>query len=739
MPDDVIKMSENATDVVLTPQNWFFAGKGSRCLTFKVPVYQRLFAWKEPQFERLLTDLDKHFCMKKQEASGKILPYYLGIITVVKKVVDDKTQYILVDGQQRLTVIAILASMLDENANLEISNFLDYEARPDDRKALQNIASNGKNWLADWKEWSPAEREKKLNEKLDEACVVSESMRMFVLYIAKERNKWEILWGKNIKSSLTLLISILPETYEKDVKLQNEYFEKMNSSGKQLEPHEILKVQLCHNEKEFDTWNAIEDFTKKFINSTETKNSNDDSICLIKAIDNSEYSLQQRETNLKKTSIEKWRPSLIDFPMFLLHVLKLILDETDKDSSQNGYHLPADSHKLLEAFGERKDKWDFLKKMKEYRMFLDEWIIHKEVVPENSTGVNDSDFDGDNTGFKYWGADTAETVFLTHGKSGKVSPDNEEVNKFKALKQIQMSLYALDGSNQPWLVEAFNCLKTQNEEEKALALYRCLLVYLIEKTSIFKIFLKNVPFPQNEKYNLKCWYTPLRYFLTNTNDWQDPWLTFQTCNHADFVCLDFFLWLLANSSEEKLNDEGKELKDGIFGKKIPEAITKFIPRANRSVEHFHPQTDSNSCHTGPKEDNASDSDKPGWGATISPDDKNSMSIKDIFGNLALISVNRNSEYSNFTVNEKSARIRKRCEQKSLESIKLWIMANKSGGQDNNWTPTLAREHANDMLNVIKWGLCVHEPIFQSCDPSYEIKAQAVEDDGKLTGIQDLTE
>ena len=57
--------------------------------------------------------------------------------------------------------------------------------------------------------------------------------------------------------------SLDPE-YELNIRLQNEYFEKMNSSGKQLEPHEILKVRICQNENEIEGHEA-DDQKCKFI------------------------------------------------------------------------------------------------------------------------------------------------------------------------------------------------------------------------------------------------------------------------------------------------------------------------------------------------------------------------------------------------------------------------------------------------------------------------------------------
>lgn len=680
-----IKMSETSKQQIhndvtsLTPQSWLF--EAETILKFQVPVYQRLFTWRDSQFNRLLYDLEEH-CKKLQSYDSY---YYLGIITVVKR----NEQYILVDGQQRLTVIAILASILEDNNHLShISTFLDYEARPDDGKSLQTIVQYGHNWLEDWKGKSQDEKEEELNN----ANIVNESMKKFVLHIDQNQKTWKKLW-EFIKTKLKLFISLLPPEYELNIRLQNEYFEKMNSSGKQLEPHEILKVRICQNENEIEIWNKIEDFTKIFQNISSIENTK--SVCLIKAIDDASV-LPEKKSNLRKSSLEKWYPSLIDFPIFLLHVFKISFDLITGDEN---YTLPYDSHKLLEEFEKLQnkcDKQEFITKiiiiMQEYRTFLDKWIIHKEVLAEKNID-NISDYSSDDTRFKYWNKHDTESVYFAKEEAfnnEENNKENDELSNYKIknitqkLKQIQMALYALEGSNQPWLIKAYYIIhkysKEKSEDEKIEYLFQNLLNYLIIKTSFIQNdFAQKIYWPDGIKYSI----------------------LYGKCKPADFVCLDYLLWLLVNSTENELDKSGRELKVKIFGNSpIPEAIIKFIPRANRSIEHFHPQTDTNSCHVGETEDGKDN--RPGWGATIEQD--NSKSYKDIFGNLALISTGRNSEYRNYSVNEKSARIQKQNIQQSIESIKLWLMTEECKGIDNNWTPLIAREHEEKMMEVVMWGI-----------------------------------
>ena len=623
----------------MTPEEWL-----KNNYKFKVPVYQRLFTWDTTQFERLLSDLQDW-----RDNKGTQEPYYLGIITVVEQ--DDKL--ILIDGQQRLTVITILMGLfkcflktdLDNNKN--INDYLDYEARPCDRKALETIWEKGSVWLDECK------NEYDLNKVMDENQIVSDSMRLFIKHIYKEKNKWGNVIKdndetKNLFSLLTLLVSKLPKSYEESLEKQNEYFEKMNSAGKQLEPHEILKVRICKDEKDFRNWNNVEDFTSQFVEQNEGATSSKYSISGIlegTRIDEKRIRIGERTISFLDekiwTSIEKWRPSLVSFPMFLLHVLKVI---------DIGFCIPRDSHTLLKCF-EKRNTSGFVSSMCEYRIFLDKWIIHKDIDAVQI--AEEEDLSKDISDFSYWNN-------KNQVKTVEVSADIKEATS-RNLKQIQMALYALGGQKQEWIVFAFRAYKKSQKileythHNIAEFLLAYLVRYLIRKADFEKSILLG-------------------------DEWPDKYLTYNSNNHAQFICLDYFLWLLANSS-----DKDKGLREEVFdGINKLESIKKFVPRPHKSVEHFHPQTDTYS--------------KPEIVAAWK--DK-----KDMFGNLALISSGRNSEYSNYSVEEKTARInRLENNDNELESIKLYLMKEACGGKDIEWNPQRAHDHAQEMLKVLKWGI-----------------------------------
>ena len=101
-------------------------------LCFNIPLYQRLFAWGESQVYGLLYDMKEHF-----GKTGKEEPYYLGMLSCIAR----GNEYDLIDGQQRFTVMTLLALVLrkyDERWNkfLDEGKRLHFVARPKDREYL---------------------------------------------------------------------------------------------------------------------------------------------------------------------------------------------------------------------------------------------------------------------------------------------------------------------------------------------------------------------------------------------------------------------------------------------------------------------------------------------------------------------------------------------------------------------------------------------------------------------------
>lgn len=74
---------------------------------FRIPLYQRPYAWQRDQAEELLDDLLGYV---GDEPVDQMNPYFLGNVVVIKE--DNKPDADVVDGQQRLTTLTILLSAI---------------------------------------------------------------------------------------------------------------------------------------------------------------------------------------------------------------------------------------------------------------------------------------------------------------------------------------------------------------------------------------------------------------------------------------------------------------------------------------------------------------------------------------------------------------------------------------------------------------------------------------------------
>ncbi|MCC5644538.1 DUF262 domain-containing HNH endonuclease family protein [Nostoc sp. CHAB 5824] len=88
----------------------------SNDFAFSIPAYQRPYAWTKDQASELLTDL-LSFLGDGSEAVTDANPYFLGSIVLIKS--EDAPEADVVDGQQRLTTLTILLSVLRSLANIE--------------------------------------------------------------------------------------------------------------------------------------------------------------------------------------------------------------------------------------------------------------------------------------------------------------------------------------------------------------------------------------------------------------------------------------------------------------------------------------------------------------------------------------------------------------------------------------------------------------------------------------------
>lgn len=93
----------------------------SNDFVFSIPAYQRPYAWTREQASELFTDL-LSFLGDGSESVTDANPYFLGSIVLIKS--EDAPESDVVDGQQRLTTLTILLSVLRSMVSLEITDYI---------------------------------------------------------------------------------------------------------------------------------------------------------------------------------------------------------------------------------------------------------------------------------------------------------------------------------------------------------------------------------------------------------------------------------------------------------------------------------------------------------------------------------------------------------------------------------------------------------------------------------------
>lgn len=96
---------------------------------FEIPNYQRPYAWKVEQALELISDIQDYIADENGNIED-LNPYFLGSIVLIK---NDKPEAKIIDGQQRLTTLTIIFSVLrtlihDEGIKVEITKYLGQES-----------------------------------------------------------------------------------------------------------------------------------------------------------------------------------------------------------------------------------------------------------------------------------------------------------------------------------------------------------------------------------------------------------------------------------------------------------------------------------------------------------------------------------------------------------------------------------------------------------------------------------
>jgi len=376
---------------------------------YVIPRYQRAYAWEDKEIVQLIDDIN-----------DSVGDYYIGSL-VVAKVKGREERYEVVDGQQRLTTLYLLLHYLVSHDGLvgEVGKTLSFDCRPNSNytlEHLQDLLSDEKLLVGDEDrlEQSILNGLKAIDQKFMAGAI---DVDAFV-----ERLKMVILYRIEVPEHTDL----------------NRYFEIMNTRGEQLEQHDILKAQLMgylsnRKEQEFFSrvWSACSDMTgyvqmhlakeereKIFGSGWNDEPSEDwddyeecldmeqggDHKVLIKSIIKPSFEVDVSDGKLEDDKTKIRFESIIGFPYFLLHVLRVFLSvESISMDEEKELGSLLDDKRLLNDFNEvishgrmggkriKDSRGEFARRfilfLLHSRFLFDQFIIKREYAGDDQEGV----------------------------------------------------------------------------------------------------------------------------------------------------------------------------------------------------------------------------------------------------------------------------------------------------------------------------------------------------------------
>lgn len=616
---------------------------------YVIPRYQRAYAWEDKEIVQLIDDIN--------DSTGD---YYIGSL-VVAKVKGKVETYEVVDGQQRLTTLYLLLHYLKSQVGA-VGKTLSFDCRPDSNYTLTHIEA----LLSD---------EKRLADDEDR---IEQSIRNGLKVI---RQKFETGDGIQKDDFLERLRRVILYRIEVPEHTDlNRYFEIMNTRGEQLEQHDILKAQLMSylsnpKEREFFSrvWSACSDMTGYvqmhfakaereeifgggwgYMPSDEWGDYKDcldmgqraDKEFSIKDIVKPNFRIETADGVQEGDKTPIRFDSIIGFPHFLLHVLRVFLRvENVSLSKGSGLGSLLDDKRLLADYKKviacgqmgakpiKENEASFTRKfilfLLRSRFLFDQFIIKREYAGDDQEGVwSLKELCTSGAGYKKK-AYYANTRLRYENEWEKTyAPRNKECLMIQSALRVSYTSPKV----MHWITELLVWLFDDESELPELSDRAERIAAEAVAEGFFEKSLEEMG-----AYDLQE-YKPEDYaFGVRTP-------------HIVFNYLDYLLW-----------------------KSDKEAYKDFVFEFRNSVEHWYPQHPSD--------------------GTIEPWDG-----RDVFGNLCIISRSVNSKFSNLSPESKMKSYKKMVQKGSL---KLRIMGDIiEGSSSEKWRQSACAKHEKEMIRLL---------------------------------------
>ena len=631
---------------------------------YVIPRYQRAYAWEEKEIEQLIDDICDDNDPKRD--------YYIGSLIVARRKADDGVEYEVIDGQQRLTTIYLLLQcLLDEGyfsrGDVSVGEALSFDCRSKSNCTLAYIRSDaqkpeGKEELLDQSILLAVDIiKKKLAREFGDGV---EDQKKFV-----DRLKHVVLYRIEVPEHTDL----------------NRYFEIMNTRGEQLEQHDILKARLmnylddaCEREAFARIWEACSDMTgyvqmhfsvedrvklfgqwwsdlpsenalRELCKGKRRSEGKSDGLDITEIIDSKSKEEDEDGTQEERDAEARFE-SIIDFPYFLLHVLRvfcraerLSMDGAEElGSLLDDKLLLKDFDKVIASCEKRGDKdvkrWfarRFIRRLLRSRFLFDKFIIKREHIEGDQEGSwSLKELRVYKKGPRY--VNTEFGYYRERGKEQKSLERNRECLMIQSALRVSYTSPKV----MHWITRLLVWL-LKNESECAKLTSKA---ERIAAEAVAEGFFEKA-LEEMRAYDLRKYKSENYAFGVRTP-------------HIVFNYLDYLLW-----------------------KKAKKTHKDFVFEFRNSVEHWYPQHPSD--------------------GSIEPWDE-----RDVFGNLCIISRSVNSKFSNLSPASKMDTYRGMVQKGSLKLRKMGEIIDKlrktekPGVAAKLWRQSECAKHEKEMIRLL---------------------------------------
>jgi uncharacterized protein with ParB-like and HNH nuclease domain len=608
---------------------------------YVVPLYQRNYAWRKDEIERLLQDVYEAY---KNNPNGN---YFIGSLVVLKRQNGDLE---VIDGQQRLTTLSLITKILGINK----TPCLFYDSRPEVEEFFKEFYKNSD---LDRIDYPQTIHLRNAIDYINEANLDPNSLSPVSINSVRDE------LGKYFFNNVILIRVEIPE--DTDVA---SYFEIMNNRGVQLQKHEILKSFLVaklgnlEERTEFSRlWDACSqmnvpiqrlfnaDGRKKYfgdlfdtfvppfgtqnqtIKESDQKYRSIDEIIQEK-VDGCVFENKNDDENDDEEEVSEYK-SIIDFPNFLMHVIKIKYNDyynsLKGDSDSKDKDIALNEKDLLSVYNQIKsviEPKDFIQTLFFCRVVFDRYIV--KTITDKSV---------------------EDEIKWTLQKPKKYEKNWKYVNAF-------------DDADQNRIVKALSMLQVTFRTRIYKNWLQDVLKWFVEKCPSVDIGGKDYLSKLNElilQYyeERKIEYAPLSIEDSITRE--NSYSLGTNTPHFIFNFIDYLYWM--NLERKNKNDRNDKIKDFDF---------KYW----NSVEHHMARE---------------------WAERNGVE--NRENFIDCLGNLCLISKGSNSRLSDRDVKEKVQTF-----GSGNLGIKRQVMYDMSKDAEDTytWTEAKIKQHYNDVLSLI---------------------------------------